>query len=196
MASASTAIDGGTDVLPARRGENTDVHDLEKRKIALIHAHLTTVYAFLRRLGLSRADAEDAGQEVFITAVRRIEAIYEGQEKSFLFGVAVRVASRRRRAEKSFSSRAVALDPEAHVGTAPSSEEILERQEALAMLDRVLGTLSDEMRTVFVLYELEEMTLAEIAALLDAPIGTVASRLRRGREQFQKATRRLQGQEP
>jgi hypothetical protein len=49
-----------------------------------------------------------------------------------------------------------------------------------------------DLRTVFVLFELEEMPTQEIATVLDLPTGTVASRLRRAREEFQKLVRRLQ----
>ncbi|MBX3209640.1 MAG: sigma-70 family RNA polymerase sigma factor [Labilithrix sp.] len=196
MASSSAAIVDERARALARTGDAADARDLEQRKVALIRAHLTSVWGFLRRLGLSPADAEDAGQEVFLTAVGKMDAIYEGQEKRFLFGIAVRVASRRRRSTKSFTSRAVDLDVDTCEGADPSSEEILERREALELLDRALATLNDEMRTVFILYELEEMTMPEIAAVLDAPIGTVASRLRRAREQFQKATRRMQKGQP
>jgi RNA polymerase sigma-70 factor (ECF subfamily) len=48
-----------------------------------------------------------------------------------------------------------------------------------------------EARSVFVLFELEELTVPEIAAMLDLPIGTVASRLRRGRELFRAAATRM-----
>ncbi|MBN9160437.1 MAG: hypothetical protein BGO98_27180 [Myxococcales bacterium 68-20] len=195
MASSPTALDEAP--CPSLTGRAVeDASDLEQRKVALIRAHLTSVWGFLRRLGLSPEDAEDAGQEVFLTAVAKIDAILEGQEKRFLFGIAVRVASRRRRSTRSFTSRAVDLDVDTCESGAPTSEEYVERREALAMLDEALSTLNDEMRTVFILYELEELTMPEIAAVLDAPIGTVASRLRRGREQFQKATRRMQTRQP
>ncbi|MFT3771354.1 MAG: sigma factor-like helix-turn-helix DNA-binding protein [Minicystis sp.] len=48
-----------------------------------------------------------------------------------------------------------------------------------------------DLRAVFVLFELEQATMAEIAAMLDLPPGTVASRLRRAREHFQAAARRI-----
>lgn len=195
MASTPTVLEGAPSAA-ARTGTDASAGELEKRKVALIRAHLRPVWGFLRRLGLSPADAEDAGQEVFITAVRKIDAILPGQEKRYLFGIAVRVASRRRRSTKSFTSRAVEMDLDACEANAPSSDDLLERQQALALLDRALATLNDEMRTVFILYELEEMSMTEIADVLDAPIGTVASRLRRAREQFQKATRRLQARQP
>lgn len=166
---------------------------IAERKVALIRAHLMSVRGFLRRLGLSEADAEDAGQEVFITAFSKMNAIYDGQEKRFLFGIALRVASHRRRSMLSFTRRAVELDVDTFKAAGPTSDECIERKEALVLLDRALATLNDDMRTVFILYELEEMTMAEIAVVTEAPIATVASRLRRAREHFQKATRRLQG---
>ena len=195
MASSPTVL-GERPPAAAVRSDASVAADLEQRKVALIRAHLTPVWGFLRRLGLSPADAEDAGQEVLLTAVRKMDAIVPGQEKRFVFGIAVRVASRRRRSTKSFTSRAVDVDLDTCEALAPSSDEILERREALALLDRALATLNEEMRTAFILYELEEMSMPEIAEVLDVPVGTVASRLRRAREQFQKATRRLQSREP
>jgi RNA polymerase sigma-70 factor (ECF subfamily) len=53
------------------------------------------------------------------------------------------------------------------------------------VLDRLLGTMELELRTVFVLYEIEQLSRAEIAELLAVPAGTVASRLRRAREDFE-----------
>ena len=52
------------------------------------------------------------------------------------------------------------------------------------MLQRVLNELPI-LQAVFVLYELEELTMAEIATTLELPPGTVASRLRRSRDQFE-----------
>lgn len=59
------------------------------------------------------------------------------------------------------------------------------------MLRRVLDALPVELRIVFVLYEIEEFTVPQIAETLGIPSGTVASRLRRGREQFRAIVRRM-----
>jgi RNA polymerase sigma-70 factor (ECF subfamily) len=67
------------------------------------------------------------------------------------------------------------LDPEA----------LAEKQRLRAVLQRVLNQLPMELRAVFVLYELEELTMVEIAKTLHLPPGTVASRLRRSRELFE-----------
>ena len=55
----------------------------------------------------------------------------------------------------------------------------------------MLESLPLDLRTVFVLYELEELTMVEIARALDLPMGTVASRLRRAREAFEELSRRV-----
>jgi len=177
---------GETELLARRR---------EEEKVALIRAHLVPVWGFLRRLGLSPEDAEDAAQEVFLTVIKKLAAIFDGQEKRFLFGVAVRVASHRRRALKSHGSRLVELEVESVESGAIPSDELMERKQALVLLDRALASLDEELRAVFILYELEEMTMQEIANVTETPLGTVSTRLRRAREQFQKATRRLQARQ-
>jgi RNA polymerase sigma-70 factor, ECF subfamily len=65
------------------------------------------------------------------------------------------------------------------------------------LLDAVLATLPPELRQVFVLFELEELTMREIAAALRLPAGTVASRLRRAREMFKaEAAKQLERRLP
>jgi RNA polymerase sigma-70 factor (ECF subfamily) len=81
-------------------------------------------------------------------------------------------------------------DPIDAADPAPGAEELVDRARARAELEAILDRMPLDLRAVFVLFELEQMTMAEIAATLDLPPGTVASRLRRGRESFQAAVRR------
>jgi RNA polymerase sigma-70 factor (ECF subfamily) len=78
----------------------------------------------------------------------------------------------------------------------PSPDGPVHRVEARDLLDRVLDKTPDELRSVFVLYELEELTIDEIAALLGLPRGTVATRLRRGRMVFQERVKLLERRTP
>src|SRR4051812_27350925 len=64
------------------------------REVALVRVHLPFVWRFLRRLGLSPEDADDVAQETFLVAVDKLDRIEEGHERRFLFGIAVRIASR------------------------------------------------------------------------------------------------------
>jgi RNA polymerase sigma-70 factor (ECF subfamily) len=151
----------------------------------------------LRRLGVPDSDVDDAVQEVFVVASRKLEAIQEGAERSFLYGTAMRIASNAHRVERRAQSRR-ADTPEGHehleVDAAPSAEELIGRREAREALDAVLETMSFEMRAVFTLFEFEEMTTVEIASLLDVPAGTVSSRLSRARKHFERQVRVMQDQ--
>ena len=72
-----------------------------------------------------------------------------------------------------------------------TADDLVDEQRAREILDAVLSKLAPDVRAVFVLYEIEHMTMAKIASTLELPPGTVASRLRRGRELFQSEVERL-----
>jgi RNA polymerase sigma-70 factor (ECF subfamily) len=157
---------------------------------ALVDAHIDFIWRSLRRLGLSSADADDGVQSVFLVAARKLDVIEVGRERAYLFSVAQRVAHDVRRAAsrrpETVTQEVDAADP------APGPEEFADRRRARALLDQVLDGMPPEVRTVFVLFELEEMSAPDIAALIGVPLGTVASRLRRGREIFHAAAARVQ----
>ncbi|MCS6900542.1 MAG: sigma-70 family RNA polymerase sigma factor [Myxococcales bacterium] len=163
-----------------------------ERLRSLVEVHFDFIGRSLRRLGVQEADVDDACQQVFLVASRRLDEIQDGKEKSFLFGVALRVASDARRARR---RRAAILDEHSEETDSPneslSPESLLHQRRARALLDEILETMPLELRTVFVLFELEEMTASEIAQTIDIPPGTVASRLRRAREIFHEQSRRL-----
>jgi RNA polymerase sigma-70 factor (ECF subfamily) len=157
---------------------------------ALVTDHFGFVWRSLVRLGVPRADAEDALQQVFLVASQKLDAIEPGRERAFLFGAALRIASRARR---TVQRRREVLDGEPVERPDPAlrADELYERARARAALEEILEEMPLDLRAVFVLFELEQVTMAEIATLLDLPAGTVASRLRRAREHFQAAVRRL-----
>jgi RNA polymerase sigma-70 factor, ECF subfamily len=160
---------------------------------ALVTDNLAFVYRSLIRLGVPRADADDAVQQVFLVASRKLASIEPGREKAFLFGAAFRIAHRTRRTQKR-RHEVLEAEPHERVDTDPSPEELLDRARARMALDAILETMPLELRAVFVLFELEQLTIAQIAPMLELPPGTAASRLRRAREHFQAAVRRLEAQ--
>ncbi|WP_437970531.1 sigma-70 family RNA polymerase sigma factor [Sorangium sp. So ce260] len=161
------------------------------RLAALVAEHSAFVWRSLVRLGVARADAEDAVQQVFLVAARRLGDIECGRESAFLFSTALRIASRARRSQQR-RREVLEEEPRERVDPAPDPEEMMDRARARAAIDAILDTMPLDLRAVFVLFELEQMTTAGIAAMLDLPAGTVASRLRRAREHFQAAVRRLE----
>jgi RNA polymerase sigma-70 factor (ECF subfamily) len=156
----------------------------------LFECHYGSIWRLLRRLGVRQAHLDDAAQEVFWVAARRLADILPGREHSFLYGVALRVASTHARREAAMpvcdsEPFAQLVDPR------PSPEEQLQNRQARGILDEVLGRLSMELRTVFVLHELEEIEVRQIAQIEGIPAGTVSSRLRRAREEFSAIAKRL-----
>jgi RNA polymerase sigma-70 factor (ECF subfamily) len=155
-----------------------------------LHAMVASQHAFvwrtLRRLGVPDADVDDASQQVFLVIHRRLPAIAPVSERSFLFQTTLRVASQwrrahmRRREQPGLNLVDVADD-------AANQEELIDQRRARAMLDRALSSMPLKLRAVFVLFELEELTMLEIATISDLRPGTVASRLRRARQHFKQA---------
>jgi len=162
--------------------------ELHPRVTRMVQAHHDFIWRLLRRLGVASADTDDATQRVFMIAARRVTDITVGSERSFLFGTALRVAPETIRAAR----RQAPLDDEAHErrDSAPGPEELTAQSRARAALEEILTAMPLELRTVLVLFELEQMTKNEVAALLELPVGTAVSRLRRAREEFRSQLKR------
>jgi RNA polymerase sigma-70 factor (ECF subfamily) len=174
-------------VVPERSGA-----DAEARVRAAVAEHFDYIWRLLARLGVPSSGVDDAAQEVFVVFARRLSDVRPGSERSFLYGSALRVASDARRAHARNQQRTL---PQRDVGDPRSGpEELLAAKERLALLDRILDRMGEREREVFVLFELEELTTDETAALLGVPRGTVASRLRRARSEFLSLARRLRAQ--
>jgi RNA polymerase sigma-70 factor, ECF subfamily len=155
----------------------------------LFEEHYSFIWRIVRRLGVPAAAADDTAQQVFLVAARKIAEIEPGKGRSFLLGTAIRLAAdARRSAARRRESASDALDAEP--SAQPSPEQLTERKRALEVLDRVLEAMPFERRAVFVLFEIEGMETDEIAAALSLPRGTVSSRLRRAREDFQAIAKR------
>jgi RNA polymerase sigma-70 factor, ECF subfamily len=156
----------------------------------LVEKHADFVWRSLRRLGVPEAMADDATQQVFLVVQRKMALVLRGRERAFLFGVAMNVAAHARRA----IARRREVDGE-HAGEivdpAPLPDVALDQRRARALLDEVLEAMPLDLRTAFVMFELEEMTMTEIAEVLAIPQGTVASRLRRAREEFHDQAKRV-----
>ncbi|HWZ93337.1 MAG TPA: sigma-70 family RNA polymerase sigma factor [Polyangiaceae bacterium] len=166
-------------------------HDVTRvaRLRAMIDQHFDTVWRSLRRLGVPEAGTDDSAQQVFVVAARRLDEIEVGTERGYLLGIALRVASDARRAaarrrEVPMDATAAAASP--LVAPPAQPDEVLEHKRALARLAAALDQVTDELREAFVLFELEELTAPEVAKALGVPIGTVASRVRRAREQLRQ----------
>jgi len=157
---------------------------------ALLDRHHGEIWRVVRRLGVPDAAAEDVAQQVFVIAASKLGAIEKGRERAFLFSVAVRLAANHRRSA-AFRNERASDELDELLSDTPHAEELLDRKRLRGLLDEVLDSLPQDLRTVLVLFELEELRLDDVARLLDIPRGTAASRLRRAREAFELAAKRV-----
>jgi RNA polymerase sigma-70 factor, ECF subfamily len=176
------------DVQPDARSpeqRSAEEHTLEQ----LVHQHLDFIWRLLRRLGLSAADAEDAAQQVLLVASLKLDTIEPGKARTFLYGIALRVAANVRRGQR----RSLRLQREQSLvgaaelaanGQVPWPDHLAELGRAQAFLDELLGELPEELARILFLAEIEQCTVPEIAELEAIPVGTAASRLRRARLHF------------
>jgi RNA polymerase sigma-70 factor, ECF subfamily len=144
------------------------------------------VWRNLRRLGVPEASIEDAVQDVFLVIHRRLSA-FEGRSslRTWLFGIVLRVAASHRRKGRDEEQRAAPV-PSFLLDalSAPSAEgpfELVVQRQATDLLHRVLAELDDEKRTMLIMVELEQTTVAEAAEVLDINLNTAYSRLRAAR---------------
>lgn len=159
--------------------------------------HFRFVWRALHSLGVPEGDMPDALQDVFIVVHRKLPEFEERAKiTTWLFGISMRVASGRRRAQK--TRREVVTEGGALTERADDRSDVsreVQRREAMALLERLVVGLPMEQRAVFMLFELEAMSGEAIAELLAIPLGTVHSRLRLAREGFRRALSRHQARD-
>jgi RNA polymerase sigma-70 factor (ECF subfamily) len=148
-------------------------------------AHHATVWRTLRRRGLSPDAAADATQETFLIAAGRLGDIHQDSERAFLVATALQVAHTLGRKTVRWQ-----LDDDMDQRVS-SARDAGDTRADIQLCDLALSKVNPELAEVFVLYEIEGLSSREIAALLEIPMGSVASRLRRAREQFREVVERI-----
>lgn len=151
----------------------------------MFEAHHELVWRTLRRRGLAADAAADATQQAFLIAAERMDDIRHGSERAFLIGTALRLA-------RSFLRRAGRLQLETDMDLRVSTARSVDDRAAVQLFDLALSKLDPTLVEVFVLYELNGFSSPEIAKLVEVPVGTVASRLRRARQEFRDEAARLE----
>ena len=158
-------------------------------------AHYGFVWRSLRRLGVPDFAVDDAVHDVFVVAARRLGE-FEGRAAitSWLFAVAVHVSKHQRRAVARHRRRKDALARELDAAGPGQGRDRFAQQDAAHTLHALLEHLDDELRHVFILMELEQMTGREVAEILGLKVPTVHSRLRSARQQLRRHAAALEGE--
>ncbi|HET7544227.1 MAG TPA: sigma-70 family RNA polymerase sigma factor [Polyangiaceae bacterium] len=141
----------------------------------LVRKQLAFVWRLLRRIGLSETEVDAAVREVFSAVAQRIADVRPSNERAFLFSTALHVAARVRR------KRGAQAVPSPR---APALEDLDQAGQAREILAALLEQMPLELRVVFVLREIEQLSLDEIAGIVGIPLGTVSARLGEAQADF------------
>lgn len=138
------------------------------------------VLRVLRHLGVPAADLQDQAQEAFVAVFRALPS-FAGRSslRTWVYGICVHVASNYRRRAYVRRERSVAEPPEQ--AQDPDQHQAFERNQGWPVLRGLLDALDAEKREVFVLYELEELPMREVAEACGCPLQTAYSRLHAAR---------------
>jgi RNA polymerase sigma-70 factor, ECF subfamily len=140
------------------------------------------VWRSLRLFGVREADLADQTQEVFIIAHRRFSR-WDGEHvRAWLYAIARRCAAAYRRRSHHRHELSVAVLPESHTTTSDPSTRI-----ELDRLDRALASLDEDKRAVFVLFEIEEMSMRDVARAVGCPVQTAYARLYAARRELTRS---------
>ncbi len=153
-------------------------------------------HSLVHMLG-SASDAQDVAQEAFVLAFQKLITFRgESQFYSWLFRIAMNAAVNFRRKNRSLGSSLDAAKE--RIGTEPIDgrgdtrpDQPLEQIETQRLVRAALAQMTEEFRIPLIMAEMEEMKYEEIAELLNCPIGTVRSRIHRGRAELREKLRRL-----
>ena len=152
-------------------------------------AHVAMVWSGLRRLGVPEANIEDAVQDVFLVAHRRLSE-FEGRSsiKTWLYGIVLRVAKDYRRSQARHAQRVTGLAQILSVGATaePTPLTQAERREANQALHAILAELDEDQREVLVMVELEGFAVRDAAAVLNLHVRACQRRLHAAHAAFDK----------
>ncbi|HEY3494043.1 MAG TPA: sigma-70 family RNA polymerase sigma factor [Polyangiaceae bacterium] len=149
----------------------------------LFERYLQFVWKVVAAHGVREADVPDVTQDVFMTAFRRLEDWDPNRSSatSWLYGIAARVASNHRRKAHVRREQATEL-PGSSVAADPG--EAIDRQRLLADLGDALASIDAGKRDVFILFEVAELTMHEVAVTVGCPLKTAYKRLYAARREL------------
>ena len=148
--------------------------------------HLDALYATARRLTRNAAEAEDLVQDTYVKAFRNRRRFQAGTNlRAWLFTILhntfLNDVRRRKGSPVEIDEETAVRAADRTAGPGPSAEESLVARATAAEVDGALQALPEAFRTAVWLRDVQELSYAEIAAVLEVPIGTVMSRIARGR---------------
>ncbi len=177
----------------AREPEGDVILDVIPSFAEVFRAYSSFVWRVLLRMGVSEADVEDVAQEVFLGIHRNLPR-FEGRcsLRTWVYGICHRRAVDYRR--RAYTRYEIATEEPPDAGSEAPQDEGLDLAQAKASLAQVLDSLDDDKRAVFVLFEIEQIPMEEVAEIVGCPLQTAYSRLYAARRKIDAAAARIRAQ--
>lgn len=159
----------------------------------LVEKHERSVFGFVKGLVRNESDVEDLAQEVFVAAFTHLASfdVHRAKFSTWLLTIA------HNRCCNHLKRRSLATTEMGDMASgAPQPDTVVSNRETWSRFDDALDRLPIEQRTAFVLAEVQEISLAEIAVIEGVPLGTVKSRISRAKERLRETLKDLQPVEP
>lgn len=174
------------DELLLRRACKGDVQAFEE----LMQSHESRIYAIALRMMGNREDAQDCAQEAMVRIYRAMGS-FKGQSAlaTWIYRITMNTCLdelRRRKARKVTSLDSLVDNGWSPTDTGDTPEEHGLRVEKQNALNQAIQSLPDDMRAAIILRDVKGYSYDEIASILDANVGTIKSRIRRGREKLRE----------
>jgi RNA polymerase sigma-70 factor (ECF subfamily) len=154
------------------------------------------VWRVARRLGVPEASLDDVCQDVFVAVHKQLPE-FEGRSslKTWVYGILHNVVLMRRRSSRRKDPNRAEIDPDVLTHAAPDPLDAASGAQAVRIAHALLSQLADDRRTLFVLVELEGMSVPEAAEATQTNLNTAYARLRAARADFAAAVARFQAKE-
>ena len=156
------------------------------------------VWATTRRLGVRSAAMDDVVQEIFMVIHSKTHTLRQPESlRSWIYGIVRRTVSDHHRAQRVRDASGVELAVQARVERQqpPTPLDLSEQSDQVKLLNSLLSQLDSAKREVFVLAEIDELSVPEIAEILEIPLNTAYSRLRAARLAFESLAARQAARE-
>lgn len=158
-----------------------------------IEKYSRDIYSFCKYLTGNQQEADDLYQDTFLTAMECKEKIrYNGHPKSYLLSIALRIWRNKKRKfawrKRIADVQSLTEERDGDIGQSaePSPEEAIARQETDAAVRRAVNHLPERLKITVLLFYMEDLSTAQIAAAMRIPVGTVLSRLHQARKILKK----------
>jgi RNA polymerase sigma-70 factor, ECF subfamily len=149
------------------------------------------VWSSVRRLGVSTAAVDDVVQEVFIVIHARLDTLQQPDAlRSWIYSIVRRTVSTYHRSRRAKDSSSIALAAEPELRRQATPFDAADQNDQVKLLGSLLEELDEPKREVFMMVEIDELTVPEAAEILEVPLNTAYSRLRAARQAFEEALAR------